>query len=189
MQQVRVGDTTCALATTARLMIWVQGLRVASEQEIWASSMPDNGWVWSYEKRIASDTSAGREVVNQLLAELERQTWGEHDVFGVHLAVEEALVNAIKHGNRRDPSKHVDVECHMSADRLRIRITDEGDGFDPAEVPDPTDEANLEVPSGRGLMLMRCYMTSVTFNERGNEVVMEKVRSPANGPDDDDCEA
>ena len=59
---------------------------------------------------------------------------------------------------------------------MLIRITDEGDGFDPEAVPDPTDEENLEIPSGRGLMLMRCYMTSVS-SMRGERGVMEKVRS------------
>ena len=65
--------------------------------------MPDNGWIWSFEKRIASDTVDGREVVAQILEEMQRAEWAEHDVFGVHLAMEEALVNAIKHGNHKDP--------------------------------------------------------------------------------------
>ena len=144
--------------------------------------MPDNGWIWSFEQRIASDTVEGREVVSRILEALARAEWAEHDVFAVHLATEEALVNAIKHGNRKDSAKTVEVVCHISKDRMQIRITDEGDGFDPAGVPDPTDEENLEIPSGRGLMLMRCYMTSVEFNARGNEVSMEKVRSP-----EDEC--
>ena len=66
----------------------------------------------------------------------------------------------------------------MAKDRIQIQITDEGDGFDPNAVPDPTDEENLEIPSGRGLMLMRCYMTSVKFNRKGNCVTMVKVRTP-----------
>jgi serine/threonine-protein kinase RsbW len=139
--------------------------------------MPDNGWIWSCEQRIASDTIEGREVVSKILEALKRADWTEHDLFAVHLAMEEALVNAIKHGNRRDPSKTVEVACQVAHDRMCIRITDEGDGFDPQLVPDPTDEANLEIPSGRGLMLMRCYMTSVRFNPRGNQVSMEKLRS------------
>ncbi|MHB8972430.1 MAG: ATP-binding protein [Pirellulaceae bacterium] len=139
--------------------------------------MPDNGWIWSFEKRVGSDSSDGHETVARILEEMQKAEWAEHDVFGVHLAIEEALVNAIKHGNRKDPTKTVEIVCHISRDRVQIRITDEGDGFDPEIVPDPTDEENLEIPSGRGLMLMRCYMTSVRFNERGNEVTMEKIRS------------
>lgn len=153
-----------------------------------AFSMPDSGWIWSFEKRIASDASDGREVVAQILEEMQRAEWAEHDVFGVHLAIEEALVNAIKHGNHKDPTKKVEVECRISGDRVVIRIADEGDGFDPEAVPDPTDEENLEIPSGRGLMLMRCYMNSVTFNERGNEVVMEKVRGQDDAEEDEEDE-
>jgi len=143
-----------------------------------------DGWTWSFEQCIASDPAEGRMVVSQLLEELERQQWPESDVFAVHLALEEALVNAIKHGNQRDPSKHVKVSCQMRPDRISIRITDEGEGFDTETVPDPRDEANLEVPSGRGLMLMRCYMTSLEFNRKGNSVTMEKVRSNS-GADQD----
>ena len=143
--------------------------------------MPDNGWIWTFERRIASDTAEGREVVSQILQALARAEWAAHDMFAVHLAMEEALVNAIKHGNRKDPAKTVEVVCRLAKNRMEVRITDEGDGFDPAAVPDPTDEENLEVPSGRGLMLMRCYMTSVRFNARGNQVWMEKMRSPTDG--------
>ena len=148
--------------------------------------MSENGWTWSYEKSIASDTEDSREVVTSVLAELEKSCWPEHDVFGVHLAMEEALVNAIKHGNHLDPEKAVDVVCHVSPDRVFIRITDEGDGFDPESVPDPTEEDNLEIPSGRGLMLMRCYMDSVEFNARGNEVTMTKARSTGEELADED---
>ncbi len=139
--------------------------------------MSNNGWIWSLEQRIASDAAQGREVVSRILEALEQEQWAEHDVFAVHLAMEEALVNAIKHGNRRDPAKMVEVVCRLAKDRVQIQITDEGVGFDPESVPDPTDEENLEVPSGRGLMLMRCYMTSVVFNPQGNQVSMEKVRN------------
>ena len=63
----------------------------------------------------------------------------------------------------------------MTVDRFEVRITDEGPGFDPSDVPDPTDVENLERPCGRGLMLMRHYMTDVHYNARGNSVSMRKV--------------
>lgn len=144
-----------------------------------AELMLADGWTWCFERRIASDPSEGRLVVAQLLEELERRRWTENDVFAVHLALEEALVNAIKHGNHRDPSKLVGVVFRLKSDRVHIEITDEGEGFDPEAVPDPTLEENLEIPSGRGLMLMRCYMTSLEFNAKGNRVTMEKLRTPA----------
>ena len=137
----------------------------------------DREWVWSQEQTIPSDTSAGRQLLDALLSELTRQEWGEQDTFGIHLAVEEALVNAIKHGNGGDPAKSVRMVSKVSPSHVRVEITDEGQGFDPAAVPDPTEDENLEAPSGRGLMLMNCFMSHVEFNNVGNHVVMEKARS------------
>ena len=136
----------------------------------------DHSWSWSREQSIPSDTAAGRVLLEELLDELRRQDWEEKDVFGVHLAVEEALVNAIKHGNQEDPAKLVMVQTHVSATVVKIEVTDEGGGFDPEAVPDPTDDENLEAPSGRGLMLMKSFMSSVEFNDAGNHVAMTKVK-------------
>lgn len=150
--------------------------------------MTENHWTWTCEQTIPSETASGREVVDGLLEALNKHEWEENDVFGVHLAVEEALVNAIKHGNQLDANKMVKVICKVCRDRTWIEIEDEGEGFDPDDVPDPTDEANLEIPSGRGLMLMRSYMSDVSFNDIGNRVIMEKHRTPADAMDDDDDE-
>ncbi len=133
---------------------------------------------WSNEVTIASDTANAGQILDQLLEQMQLQGWQDHDVFAVHLAVEEALVNAIKHGNRKDATKSVVVSMTVSPEQVTVAITDEGEGFNPSDVPDPTDEDNLELPSGRGLMLMRTYMTSVAFNQAGNRVVMTKRRSP-----------
>ena len=65
----------------------------------------------------------------------------------------------------------------LSNTELFISIADEGDGFNPDDVPDPTAEDNLEIPSGRGLMLMHSFMDSVAYNDKGNQVTMKKVRS------------
>ena len=137
----------------------------------------DHNWSWSREQRIPSDTAVGRVLLEELLAELRRLEWDEKDVFGVHLAVEEALVNAIKHGNQEDLTKQVWVQTRVSTTLVAIEVSDEGTGFDPEAVPDPTDDENLDAPSGRGLMLMRSFMTSVEFNDSGNHVVMTKVKS------------
>lgn len=139
--------------------------------------MSDNGWAWSREWEIPSETGAGRKVLDCLLAQLQEHGWQEDDIFGVHLSVEEALVNAIKHGNRFDPEKRVSVTCRVAAAKMEIEISDEGPGFDPADVPDPTLDENLDVPSGRGLMLMRSFMSQVEYSERGNRLRMEKRRA------------
>ena len=107
---------------------------------------------------------------------LEQADWCEHDVFSVHLAVEEAIVNAIKHGNRHDASKQVRVACRVTPEKFWIEIIDEGSGFDPDQLPDPTADENLECPCGRGVLLMRNFMTRVEFSEQGKRVVMEKHR-------------
>ena len=92
--------------------------------------------------------------------------YSEHDIFAIKLALEEALVNAIKHGNQMDPDKRVLVGYQVTPQRFEIRITDEGQGFNPEDVPDPTAEENIERPCGRGLLLMRGFMTEVDYQAR-----------------------
>jgi serine/threonine-protein kinase RsbW len=133
-------------------------------------------WTWQLEQRIPSRTSAAEQIIDALLGQLEAEHWEESVVFGVHLAVEEALVNAITHGNKEDPSKMVRVLVQTSPDQLRVEITDEGAGFNPSQVPDPTSPEQLTKPHGRGLMLMNSYMTQVEYRGRGNELVMQRTR-------------
>ena len=139
--------------------------------------MAKDCWAWCMEKVIPSRRGSGRQIIDEVIARLEQQHWSSHDVFSVRLALEEAIVNAIKHGNHWDSTKQVRVVCKMSPDKLFVEITDEGPGFDPEEVPDPTDAEHLDCPGGRGIMLMRSYMNRVEYNESGNTVVMEKQRS------------
>jgi serine/threonine-protein kinase RsbW len=144
-------------------------------------------WIWSVCKKIPSDTNEARKVLDEMLEKLAEHKWGDEDTFGVHLAVEEALMNAIKHGNQLDPAKTVVVDYRLNSTDLEIVIEDEGPGFDPSSVPDPTLEENLELPSGRGLMLMRTFMGKVEYNEKGNRVAMAKVKgAPIATSDDDD---
>lgn len=133
-------------------------------------------WTWQLEQRIPSRTQAAEQIIDALLGQLEAEHWNSHEVFGVHLAVEEALVNAIKHGNKEDPAKSVLVKVQTSPEQLRVEIVDEGAGFDPGLVPDPTSAERISKPHGRGLMLMHSFMTHVEYKGRGNELVMEKVR-------------
>ena len=130
-----------------------------------------------FEVVIPSDTDAGQAVQERIVARLESLEYSMRDVFGIRLALEEALVNAIKHGNGLDPDKTVRVNCLIEDDLLRVEIEDQGPGFNMGDVPDPTADENLERPCGRGIMLIRSFMTSVEYNAKGNRVVLEKRRT------------
>lgn len=134
-------------------------------------------WIWRCDHQIPSQPGAAREVRHEVLCQLQKQNWLEHDIFCIHLALEEALVNALEHGNVLNPDKTVHIACRISPNRVRIEVADEGPGFDPHSVPDPTDEEHRSCPRGRGVMLMRSLMDRVEYNERGNRVVLEKRRS------------
>ena len=124
---------------------------------------------------IPSDPAEAQRFQDEIEKLLLSLNYGERDVFSIKLALEEALVNAIKHGNQMDRTKNVQITYQVLPHQFEIRITDEGPGFDPADVPDPTDVENLERPCGRGLMLMRHYMCEVAYNARGNSVHMRKI--------------
>lgn len=128
-----------------------------------------------HQTSIPSDTAAGQQLQEEIISRLEQLEFPTRDLFGIRLALEEALVNAIKHGNRFDPNKRVKVLYRLSRETIRIEIEDEGEGFNPADVPDPTEDENLERPCGRGIMLMRHFLDVVDYNDIGNRVVLEKL--------------
>ena len=128
---------------------------------------------------IASELSQVPRVQKVVLEELERHGHGQETAFAVRLALEESLSNAIRHGNQNDPSKQVVIEYAVTADEVRISVTDEGPGFQPETLPDPREEENLARPCGRGVMLMQAYMTDVAYNDKGNKVTMVRTRDGA----------
>jgi len=136
--------------------------------------MSEEQWIWQFERVIPSDPAAGREALEELLGQLRSRQWSQKDVFAVHLAVEEALVNAIEHGNRLAADKYVQLRSRISRETIQIEIADEGDGFDPSVVPDPTTPERRENPGGRGVMLIKAFMSQVRYNESGNQVFLEK---------------
>ncbi|MCA9004751.1 MAG: ATP-binding protein [Planctomycetaceae bacterium] len=141
-----------------------------------------------FEVTIPSDTSEGQAVQARIVEALEVREYPEKDVFSVRLALEEALVNAIKHGNRMSPDKSVEIQCWISDERVRVEIQDEGEGFDRSHVPDPTLLENLERPCGRGIMLMGAFMNLIEYNEQGNKVTLEKIKGVAPKPPDAEAE-
>lgn len=100
------------------------------------------------------------------------RTHGRKLRLNFRVSLTEALSNAMLYGNAKDPRKRVRVEVIVGPVELIARVTDEGQGFDPKEIPDPTSPDNIEKAGGRGLFLMRELMDEVRFNERGNQVTL-----------------
>src|SRR5688572_33394592 len=103
---------------------------------------------------IPSDYLEGRAVQRRILELVEKHHFGEEAMFALKLALEEALINAIKHGNKLDKNKRVQVQARVTDEQAEIEIEDEGPGFERASVPDPTAAENLERLHGRGILLM-----------------------------------
>jgi serine/threonine-protein kinase RsbW len=121
---------------------------------------------------IASDPSAVRQVQDRILKEVVDHGFDQQSQFAVKLALEESLINAIKHGNRMDPRKRVHVEFKVDDEQIDISVEDEGPGFERQTVPDPTLDENIEKCSGRGILLMEAYMSSVHWSRGGRRVHM-----------------
>ncbi len=126
---------------------------------------------------VESKPSALEPSCRVILEALEARGFSQDDIFAVHLALEEAFLNAVKHGNRMDPTKKVTIEYVVDPEKVEIRMTDEGPGFDPGRIPDPRVGKNLYRPEGRGLLLIRSYMNTVEYSERGNSLRMVRNRS------------
>lgn len=140
--------------------------------------MSDN-WDWTTEVILPSRRGAHQPLMEEILQELEKRGWNGRDYFGVQMALEESLTNAIRHGNKLDESKQVSVECKLSDTNFWMRVEDQGEGFIPADVADCTIDACLERHGGRGMLLIKSYMTRVEHNERGNCITMHKTREEA----------
>lgn len=134
---------------------------------------------WAIEKSIPSDLDVAHELIEQTILAMSDLEWPGGDMFHVQMAMEEALVNAIEHGNKRCESKEVAIAISVSGQEITIQIKDQGDGFDHRNVADPTEEERLDQPRGRGVLLIRELMTQSHYNDIGNELVMVKKRSAA----------
>jgi serine/threonine-protein kinase RsbW len=126
---------------------------------------------------IRSDQAEARRTQDLIEKQLRSHAFDEREIFCIKLALEEALVNAIKHGNQSDPKKLVHIRFQVDSERFHVRIVDEGKGFNPEDVPNPIEPENLERPCGRGLLLMRHYMSEVTYHPPGNGLSMTKLRT------------
>ncbi len=124
---------------------------------------------------IPSEDRNIKKVSSEILASLSPYKVDEHRLFDIKLCVEEAVRNAIIHGNNADKKLRVKVNYWINDDKLSIEVEDEGPGFDPDLIPDPTKDSNIMKESGRGVRLIRKLMDKIDFNEKGNKIRMEKV--------------
>ena len=129
------------------------------------------------ELTLLSRIEAVDEAAGAIAGILSRSRVSEDVAFGVDMAIREAVTNAVLHGNKQDESKVVRVIARNSPDRLEISVDDEGAGFNPAEVPDPTAAENILKSSGRGIFFMSNFMDNVEWRirpEGGTTVHMTK---------------
>lgn len=115
---------------------------------------------------------------------MEQFDYPDRALFRARLVLEEALVNAIKHGNKMESEKRVRVTACCTQRALQIEIDDEGKGFHPDDIPDPTLDANRCKPSGRGIKLIKTFADHVEYNRSGNRITVEIHRR-----DDEETEA
>ncbi len=136
---------------------------------------------WS--ESIANDRALIDAAEDRVLKELETRGYPEAARFAIRLALEEAVSNAFRHGHKNLPDDvPVTMEVRADDDGIEIVVEDAGPGFDPSSVPDPRLDENLELPSGRGMLLMRSYMADVSYEGRGNRVRLRYRQEPDDGP-------
>jgi serine/threonine-protein kinase RsbW len=122
-----------------------------------------------------------RFLIEMLKAWMRILRYPKKDIFAVRLALNEAAIDAFRHGNRADPGKSIHVRYLVTAAEILLQVEDQGPGFDPDQVLDPLSEPFLDRPCGRGLFLTRSYMTWVSFNREGNRVTLCKYCQEISG--------
>jgi CheY-like chemotaxis protein len=130
---------------------------------------------------LPSDIRLMNGVLHYLIDRVAKLGVINPDNSNLFVALDEAFVNAVKHGNKNDPSKLVRITAELSAREARFTIEDEGEGFNVQEIPDPRDPENLFKTSGRGVLLIYNIMDEVAYNARGNRLTMVKRPDDALG--------
>lgn len=123
--------------------------------------------------RVPSEVACIEEVVDLLMRHCCSSGWLCRKLrFNLRVAIAEALANAIVAGNQEDRSKWVQVQAEVCGDQIRIEVTDQGTGFDPASILPPLLPEELDRPNGRGLFLIKHLVDDVRFNDQGNSICM-----------------
>ena len=126
-----------------------------------------------YKKIRIESQVANLRIVENAIDETTSVIGISQDNYGkILVSAMEAVNNAILHGNKSNPEKNVDIEISFESDVLNIKVTDEGPGFRPDKVPDPTTPENIEELNGRGIYLMSHLADKIEYNKKGNSVTM-----------------
>ena len=128
----------------------------------------------SIEFELPSVLSVMHVVLEYLMNRVDKLGVVEAKQSNLFVALDEAFVNAVKHGNKFDTTKNIRVAADVSKTEARFTVQDEGEGFDVDNIPDPLDPQNLFKPSGRGVLFIYNIMDEVKYNERGNRLTMVK---------------
>ena len=139
-------------------------------------NLESQSWTWTKECAFPSDMETAHNLIREVVWAVRSNQWEDKDIFAIELALEEAFANAVKHGNDSDPSKTVRFDCRLNKSKVYVRVEDEGIGFDPLSLADPRAPENQLVTSGRGVLLIKHFATSVKWNDRGNVLEFEKDR-------------
>jgi serine/threonine-protein kinase RsbW len=139
------------------------------------------------EFELPSDVSLMNGVLQYLIERVAKLGVIKPERSNLFIALDEAFVNAVKHGNKNDPTKLVRITAELSPQEARFTVEDEGEGFDVEQIPDPRDPENLFKTSGRGVLLIYNIMDKVEYNARGNRLTM--VKRPEDTLDADLIEA
>jgi len=136
---------------------------------------------WERSWSITGDQDELRATVEAIHEQINACGWDETASFAVRLAMDEALSNALQHGNGGDAAQAIGLVVKVDGETVSLTVTDQGQGFELKSVPDPTADENLTIASGRGLALIHAFMSKVTIVPPGNCIEMQLDRADAQG--------
>lgn len=139
--------------------------------------MTEDEGIWSRSGSFVSLHGDGNRLIEELIQTMKYRGWTDPEQFAVNLAVVEAINNAVCHGNKNDPNKQYFISCSVLDSRVDIEIRDEGEGFNYDSLPDPRADGRIDAPRGRGILLIKGFMSGLQYNAVGNGLVMHKMRS------------
>jgi serine/threonine-protein kinase RsbW len=142
--------------------------------KIHAESPPEYGTML-FKRQIASELSLKNSLIDEILATLQTKGFlDKEDEVWARLCLDEGLINAIKHGNKEDKNKKVQISLFIAEKMWSIRIEDEGEGFPEQFLPDLDKKSYLELEHGRGILLMKSYMDEIWYYDKGKRVQLTK---------------